>query len=53
VSTDAQYLQGNMSFPGTDERLQSYRGIISHDNQYALSEALKNAYWVRSEPGAI
>jgi len=48
-----QYLQGDINSTAMDQRLQSYLGILSHANQYALSEALKNAYWVRSEPGAI
>lgn len=30
-----------------DQRLQSYLGILSHANQHKLSQALKNAYWVR------
>jgi hypothetical protein len=48
-----QYLQGDISSTAMDQRLQSYLGILSHANQYALSEAPKNAYWVRSDPGSI
>lgn len=31
-----------------DQMLQSYLGILSHANQHILSQAIKNAYWVRS-----
>lgn len=31
-----------------DQRLQSYLGMLSHANQHSLSQAIKNAYWVRS-----
>ncbi|MES2345776.1 MAG: hypothetical protein V4494_07565 [Chlamydiota bacterium] len=30
-----------------DQKLQSYLGILSHANQHTLSQAMKNAYWVR------
>ncbi len=30
-----------------DQQLQSYLGILSHANQFTLSQALKNAYWIR------
>ena len=32
-----------------DQRLQSYLGILSHANQHTLSQAIKNAYWVRNQ----
>ncbi len=30
-----------------DQQLQSYLGILSHANQFTLSQALKNTYWIR------
>ena len=42
------YLQGKMDDVSLDQRLQSYLGILSHANQHILSQALKNAYWVRN-----
>lgn len=30
-----------------DQKLQSYLGILSHADQFSLSQALKNAYWTR------
>lgn len=41
------YLQGKTNNVGLDQRLQSYLGILSHANQHILSQAIKNAYWVR------
>ncbi|MBA3603455.1 MAG: hypothetical protein H0W50_07395 [Parachlamydiaceae bacterium] len=41
------YLQGKMESVELDQRLQSYLGILSHANEYKLSQAIKNAYWVR------
>lgn len=41
------YLKGKMDTAQVDQRLQSYLGILSHANQHALSQALKNAYLVR------
>lgn len=41
------YLQGKMDDVNLDQRLQSYLGILSHANQHLLSQAVKNAYWVR------
>jgi len=41
------YLQGKMEDADFDQRLQSYLGILSHSNQHNLSQAIKNAYWVR------
>jgi hypothetical protein len=29
--------------------VSSYLGILSHANQHALSQAVKNAYWVRNQ----
>lgn len=42
------YLQGKISASSMDQRLQSYLGILSHSNQNNLSQALKNAYWLRA-----
>ena len=47
------HLIGKIDEAPMDQRLQSYLGLLSHANQYDLSQAVKNAYWVRSEPGAI
>ncbi len=41
------YLIGKIDATSMDQKLQSYLGILSHANQYTLSTALKNAYWVR------
>ena len=41
------YLQGKIDDVSLDQRLQSYLGILSHANQHLLSQAIKNAYWVR------
>ncbi len=41
------YLQGKIDEVSLDQRLQSYLGILSHANQYTLSQAVKNAYWAR------
>jgi hypothetical protein len=41
------YLQGKMDDVNLDQKLQSYLGILSHANQHTLSQAVKNAYWIR------
>jgi hypothetical protein len=41
------YLQGEIDNNDQDQRLQSYLGILSHANQYTLSVAIRNAYWIR------
>ncbi len=41
------YLKGQIESPALDQKLQSYLGILSHANQHTLSQAIKNAYWVR------
>ena len=41
------YLIGKIDVAPMDQKLQSYLGLLSHANQYALSQALKNAYWMR------
>ena len=41
------YLKGKTDKAQADQRLQSYLGILSHANQHTLSQAIKNAYWVR------
>jgi retron-type reverse transcriptase len=43
------YLKGEMDDVSLDQRLQSYLGILSHANQHALSQAMKNSFWVRSQ----
>ncbi len=43
------YFQGNIDGINMDQRLQSNLGILSHANEYNLSLALKNAYWVRKD----
>jgi RNA-directed DNA polymerase len=47
----ACYLNGDIEAASIDQRLQSYLGILSHANQHKLSQAIKNAYWVRNEFG--
>ncbi len=42
------YLIGTIDATPMDRRLQSYLGILSHANQHTLSQAIKNAYWVRA-----
>ena len=42
------YLQGKMDDVSLDHRLQPYLGILSHANQHLLSQAIKNAYWIRT-----
>ena len=42
-----QYFIGKISTSTMDQKLQSYLGILSHANQYELSTALKNSYWMR------
>ena len=46
------YLQGKIDDVSLDQRLQSYLGILSHANQHLLSQAIKNAYWIR-KPNVI
>jgi hypothetical protein len=43
-----KYLIGAVEATPMDQMLQSYLGILSHANQHTLSQAIKNAYWVRS-----
>ncbi len=43
-----KYLIGAVEATSMDQMLQSYLGILSHANQHNLSQAIKNAYWVRS-----
>ena len=43
------FLAGKIDGNQMDQRLQSYLGILSHANQYTLSQAIKNAYWVRTK----
>jgi retron-type reverse transcriptase len=47
------YLSGKIDAASMDQQVQSYLGILSHANQHDLSEAIKNAYWVRDENGEI
>ncbi len=42
------YLDGKINAIDLDYKIQSYIGILSHANQHILSQAVKNAYWVRS-----
>ena len=42
------YLKGKTDPVLMDQTLQSYLGILSHANQHTLSQAIKNAYWIRS-----
>jgi hypothetical protein len=44
-----EYLKGNADPVQMDQRIQSYLGILYHANQYTLSQAIKNAYWIREE----
>lgn len=43
------FLIGKTAAAPMDQKLQSYLGILSHANQHRLSQAIKNAYWVRTE----
>ncbi len=45
----SDYLSGKIDARQVDRRLQSYLGILSHANQYVMTQAIKNAYWVRTE----
>ena len=47
------YLLGKISATSMDQTLQSYLGILSHANQHTLSQAIKNAYWIRDLDGKI
>lgn len=42
-----KYLMGEIDALSMDQRVQSYLGILSHADQHSLSQAIKNAYWVR------
>jgi hypothetical protein len=42
------FLQGKISLDTMDQRLQSFLGILSHAHQFTLSQALRNAYGVRT-----
>jgi RNA-directed DNA polymerase len=43
------YLEGELAATSMDQRLQSYLGILSHADQWELSQTLKNAYGVREK----
>ena len=43
-----EYLNGKIEADSMDQRLQSYLGILSHTHHATLSQALKNAFWVRT-----
>ena len=45
------YLKGKITIRSMDQRLQSYLGILSHANHFTLSQALINAYGVRTKNG--
>lgn len=45
--TFERFLKGSIDTKMMDQQLQSYLGILSHANQYKLSLALRNTYWVR------
>lgn len=47
ITTHESYLDGTVDITMMDQQLQSYLGILSHANEYTLSTALKNGYWVR------
>ena len=42
-----EYLHGTIEASSLGQRLQSYLGCLSHAHQQTVSEALKNAYWIR------
>lgn len=44
----SDYLVGKIDVASLDQRIQSYLGILSHANQYTLSQAIKNAYGLRA-----
>jgi hypothetical protein len=46
-ATHGHLLNNKIEWTAMDQQLQSYLGILSHANQFTLSLALKNAYWVR------
>jgi len=41
------YLNEKITSIALDQKLHSYLGVLSHANQHMLSQALRNAYWVR------
>jgi len=41
------FLNCTIDASSMDQKLQSYLGILLHANQHGLSQALKNAYWIR------
>jgi RNA-directed DNA polymerase len=43
-----KFIKGEIEAVAADQQLQSYLGILSHANQHALSQAMKNSYWVRN-----
>lgn len=43
------FLIGKTDALHLDQKLQSYLGLLSHANQYTLSTAIKNAYWITAE----
>lgn len=42
-------LIGKLDPASMDQKLQSYLGLLSHANEYTLSQVLKNAYWLRTQ----
>ena len=43
----ATYLEGELEYHNLDSMLQSYLGILSHSNQFQLTQAIKNSFWLR------
>lgn len=44
---NVDFLNGKIDAASFDQKLQSYLGILSHADQFQLSQSLKNAYWNR------
>ena len=44
----ATYLEDELEYHNLDSMLQSYLGILSHSNQFQLTQAIKNSFWSRS-----
>jgi RNA-directed DNA polymerase len=47
------YLIDKIDEVSMDQRLQSYLGMLTHANQFNLSQALKNGYWCRAKEERI
>lgn len=48
IEANEDFLNGKITTATLDQKLQSHLGILSHADQFNLSQSLKNAYWVRA-----